>query len=154
MLIRINAFTQNHSNTIPKKYTCDGEGISPEISWDEVPEKTESFALIMEGLDVPNRSNALVLWVIYNIPGALRTIASNSIPEQAKVGINDLGKKRYSAPCPKPGPHPQKYQITLYALDTTLIFLPDETTKEDLVKAMKKHVLATAENIGFCERHG
>ena len=154
MLIRINAFTQSHSNTIPKKYTCDGEGISPEISWDEVPEKTESFALIMEGLDVPNRSNPLVLWVIYNIPGPLRAIASNSTPSEAKVGINDLGKKRYSAPCPKPGTHKQRYQVTLYSLDKTFVFLPDETTKEELVKAMKHHILAVTENIGFCERHG
>lgn len=152
MLIRINAFTQ--SNTIPKKYTCDGEGISPEASWEEVPEKTESFVLIMEGVDVPNRSNPLVLWVVYNIPGTVRAIASNTVPEQAKVGINDLGKKRYSAPCPKPGSHKQRYRVTLYALDKTLVFLPDGITKEDLVKAMKNHILATAENIGFCERHG
>ncbi len=154
MIIRINAFTQSHGNTIPKKYTCDGEDISPEIIWDEVPEKTESFVLIMEGLDVPHRSNPLVLWVVYNIPGTARNIASNSIPKEAKVGINDLGKKQYNGPCPKPGTHHQRYRATLYALDKTFVFLPDDVTKEVLVKAMKNHVLGTAEEIAFGERHG
>lgn len=155
MLIRINAFIQPSGNTtIPKKYTCDGQGVSPEMQWDEVPEKTESFVLIMEGLDVPNRSNPLVLWVVYNIPGTVREVKSNAIPEQSKVGINDLGKKQYSAPCPKPGPHHQRYSVTLYALDKALAFLPDDVTKEYLVKAMKDHILATAQAIGFCERHG
>lgn len=152
MLLRIEAFTYKHGNKIPKKYTCDGEELSPGIIWDEVPKDTKSFALIMEGLDVPHRSTPLVLWVVYNIPGDLREIATDSLPEKAVVGTNDLGKLGYSGPCPQPGPDHQRYQVQLYALDEEL-YLPPSATKQDLVHAMKDHILDTARAIGTYERH-
>ncbi len=152
MIVRIEAFTYSYGNKIPKKYTCDGEEISPCMIWDEVPEGTKSFALIMEDLDVPSRSTPLTLWLVYNIPGDLREIATNAVPEQATVGTNDMEKVGYSGPCPEPGTDYQRYRIQLYALDTELD-LPSDATKHTLMTAMKDHILATTDAIGIYKRY-
>ncbi|MCL4361812.1 YbhB/YbcL family Raf kinase inhibitor-like protein [Candidatus Dependentiae bacterium] len=150
MKLHIDAFEYSHgTHKIPKKYTCDGEQISPHIKWEDVPENTKSFALIMENLDAPHRSTPLALWIVYNIPGDVKEIETNSIPKQAKIGTNDLGKARYTGPCQSPGPiRHEKTSIQLYALDTELD-LPAGATKHDLVKAMKNHILEKVEFIAF-----
>ncbi len=42
-------------NAIPARYTCDGENISPPLTWDHPPDGTRSFALIVEDPDAPKR---------------------------------------------------------------------------------------------------
>lgn len=51
---------------IPSKYTCDGEDISPPISWSGAPEETRSYALIVDDVDAP--AGTFTHWVIFNIP--------------------------------------------------------------------------------------
>jgi Raf kinase inhibitor-like YbhB/YbcL family protein len=154
MIIRIEAFTDSsYGVSIPKKYTCDGGKVSPGLTWDEVPQKTKSFALIMEDLDVPNRSNPLVTWVIYHIPGDVRVIKTGSLPTGAKVGLNDLGKTTYGAPCPEPGTYQHRYQVQLYALDTELMLPNGTVDKQALMKAMKGHILETATTVATCESY-
>ena len=58
-----NAF--NDGENIPKKHTCDGEDVSPKLSWSDVPENTVSFAITCEDPDAPGKT--FVHWVIYNI---------------------------------------------------------------------------------------
>ncbi len=152
MIVRVEAFTSSHGNTIPIKYTCDGEQISPGVTWHDVPEGTQSFMLIMEALDVPNRSNPLTLWIVFDIPSDVREIVTNSVPEFAKLGTNDRGKADYSGPCPAPGPTLQRYCIKLYALDKELD-LPAGTIKRTLEAAMKDHILAKDEAIATYKRH-
>ncbi|MGB3113451.1 MAG: YbhB/YbcL family Raf kinase inhibitor-like protein, partial [Candidatus Omnitrophota bacterium] len=52
---------------IPEEYTCKGEDISPALNWNDAPEGTKSFVLIMDDPDAP--MGAWIHWVIYNIPG-------------------------------------------------------------------------------------
>ena len=152
MIVRVEAFTYSYGNTIPIKYTCDGEEISPGLTWHDVPEGTKSFTLIMEGLDIPSRSTPLTLWIVFDIPGDVREITTNAVPEFAKLGTNDRGEADYSGPCPEPGPDIQRYCIKLYALDIE-IDLPAGETKQSIETAMKDHILATAEVIATYKRH-
>lgn len=152
MKIKIEAFMYRYGNRIPPKYTCDGEELSPGIVWNDVPEGTKSFAILMEDLDVPDRSNTLVLWLVYNIPGTVREIATGKLPEQAQVGINDLGKTRYTGPCPHPGSRHQRYNVLLYALDK-ILDLNSGATKDDFFRAIKGHILARVEAIGIYEHY-
>ncbi len=152
MIVRVEAFTSSHGNMIPIKYTCDGEQISPGVTWHDVPEGTQSFTLIMEALEVPNRSNPLTLWIVFDIPSDVREIVTNSIPEFAKLGTNDLENADYNGPCPEPGPDTHRYCIKLYALDKELD-LPAGTTKHTIETAMKDHILAKDEAIATYKRH-
>ncbi|MEH2309071.1 YbhB/YbcL family Raf kinase inhibitor-like protein [Nostoc sp.] len=136
------------NSQIPAKYTCDGADISPTLSWDEPPKETQSLALIVDDPDAPRYT--FVHWVLYDIPPTVRQLpehitATKTLPSAGVQGKNDFGKLGYGGPCPPSSTH--RYFFKLYALDKNL-GLPPGATKEQILQAMKGHILATAELIG------
>jgi hypothetical protein len=139
--------------TIPQTYTCDGEDISPELQWQDPPEGTESFALVVEDPDAPART--WIHWVVYNIPADQRSFdesvpAETELPGGALQGQNSWPRTGYGGPCPPRGTH--RYFFTLYALDTTLDLEPAAADKAALLEAMEGHVLAQTSLMGRYER--
>jgi len=138
---------------IPARYTCDGEDVSPPLTWTGVPAGTRSLALIIDDPDAPDPKHprqVWVHWVLYNLPPDATGLAeAAALPSGAKVGRNDWQRADYGGPCPPIGRH--RYFHKLYALDTVL---PDlkHPTKSQLEQAMKGHVLAQAELVGTYER--
>lgn len=136
-------------DTLAATYTCDGEDISPDLSWDTVPAGTKSIALVMDDPDAPGKT--WVHWVIYNIP-ANRTGLPGGVPKNKSLndrslqGKNDFGRIGYNGPCPPPG-KPHRYFFKLYALDT-ILNLKSGAAKSQLESAMSGHVLAQGEMIG------
>jgi Raf kinase inhibitor-like YbhB/YbcL family protein len=150
MTLTSSAFT--HGAMIPKEYTCDGKDISPPLRWSEPPEKTQSFALIMDDPDAP--MGTWVHWVIYNIPATARGLSEGipkdaDLPDGSRQGRNSWRRVGYGGPCPPSGTH--RYFFKLYALDTVLSFAAG-ATKEELLKAMEGHILAQAELMGRYSR--
>jgi Raf kinase inhibitor-like YbhB/YbcL family protein len=137
---------------IPKKYTCDGEDISPPLKWTSIPEGTKSLALISDDPDAP--AGVWVHWVIYDIPPDTRELPENIPPQWtldngAKQGKNDFGKIGYGGPCPPGGTH--RYYFKIYALDAE-INLEAGATKAELLRAMEGHILAEAQLMGKYRR--
>jgi Raf kinase inhibitor-like YbhB/YbcL family protein len=142
--------------SIPALYTCDDADLSPPLAWDDVPNGTKSFALIVDDPDAPDPAapkTVYVHWVLYDIPAATRSLpegtTTKTLPEGTRAGPNDFGHKNYGGPCPPIGQH--RYFHKLYALDTSL---GDRGTlsKSDLLAAIKGHVLAEAQLVGTYER--
>ena len=138
---------------IPKRYTCDGKDLSPELSWRGVPEGTETFAVIMDDSDAPR--GVFTHWVYYNLPGLLRALPEGveklEHPEAGGTqGVNDFGNIGYNGPCPPPGPA-HHYHLIVYALDR-LLKPPPRPTKRELRAAMHGHVLAQGELMGVYQR--
>jgi len=140
-----SAFLSDQS--IPQKYTCDGDNINPPLEIAEVPEEAKSLALIVDDPDAPMRT--FVHWIIWNIPPAISLIGEDSVPEGAVQGRNDFGKNSYGGPCPPSGIH--HYHFKIYALDIQLD-LKAFSKKDDLEKAMEGHILDRAELIGLYQR--
>ncbi len=143
-----DAFANGQS--IPAKYSCIGKNISPDLTWEEPPAGTQSFALIVDDPDAP--MGTWVHWVLYNIsadkrnlPEDLPITGKNVDPNAIYVGKNSSGNIRYDGPCPPSGTH--RYYFKLYALDTLLSLLPG-ATKEQVLKEMKGHILAQGELMG------
>ena len=134
---------------IPKKYTCEGEDVSPPLNWGSAPEGTKSFALISEDPDAP--SGIWVHWVIYNIPGEVNKLSEN-IPKSevvlngVKQGLNDFEQIGYGGPCPPPG-KAHRYFFKIYALDS-YVNLKSGARKEELIRAIQSHILAEGQLIG------
>jgi Raf kinase inhibitor-like YbhB/YbcL family protein len=127
---------------IPTKYTCDGEDLSPALTWKSVPGNTNSLALIADDPDAGG--GTWTHWLIYDIPPDIHDL-QEQIPQignvlaGAKQGKNDFKTFGYSGPCPPSGTH--RYFFTLYALDIEL-HLPPGVTREILEKAMHNHIIA------------
>lgn len=143
MKLKSSAF--NYQGFIPSKYTCDGEDISPALTWDEVPTGTQSIALIVDDPDAPRRT--FVHWVVYDIPATTRQLPEQITSQNLKgvQGKNDFGKLGYGGPCPPSGIH--RYFFKVYALDKQL-GLAAGATKDQILAAMEGHILAQAELIG------
>jgi Raf kinase inhibitor-like YbhB/YbcL family protein len=141
------------NSAIPARYTCDGEDLSPALHWSDVPEDAKSLVVIMDDPDAP--PGTWVHWVLYDLPGNL-TDLPEGVPEKERLeegaahgacwGVESYSRIGYHGPCPPPG-DPHRYYFRLYALDTRLDLAP-RATKDEVVKAMKGHVLAEAELMG------
>lgn len=140
------ASTAFQSNaTIPKQFTCQGQNVSPQLTWKNVPANTQSFALIMNDPDAPGGN--WVHWIVFNIPSNFTSLAENvSLPIEAVSGLNSWSKSSYGGPCPLNGQH--RYFFRLYALDTVLQL--DATAQfADMMDAMRGHVLGEAVLMGL-----
>jgi Raf kinase inhibitor-like YbhB/YbcL family protein len=146
----------NHG-AIPRKYTAEGDNISPPLEWADVPAQAKSLVLIVDDPDAPDPSapqRTWVHWVLYNIPADARAlpagVATSALRAGTRQGINDWKRTGYGGPSPPVGRH--RYFHKLYALD---IALPDlgRPTKAQLLKAMQGHVLAEAQLVGTYQMH-
>jgi Raf kinase inhibitor-like YbhB/YbcL family protein len=156
MVFTLTSSAFGHNAEIPTRYTCEGDDISPALSWTDMPAGTKSLVLIVDDPDAPDPAApkmTWVHWVLYNVPasagGLPEAVAAQDLPTGTKEGLNDWKRTGYGGPCPPIGRH--RYFHKLYALDTTL---PDmgHPTKGDLEKAMKGHVLAQAELVGTYQK--
>jgi Raf kinase inhibitor-like YbhB/YbcL family protein len=140
------AFASGES--IPRKYTCDGEDISPPLQWSDPPQGTRSFALIADDPDAP--LGTWVHWVLYNLPAEARTL-SEAVPSDADLadgsrhGQNSWRRLGYGGPCPPGGTH--RYFFKLYTLDK-MLDLSAGANEKQLLKAMAGHILAQTELMG------
>ena len=141
-----------HNQPIPEKFSCDGQNISPALSWEGAPAETESYVLICDDPDAPG--GTFVHWVYYNIPAEVKRLpeAVKTAPEPApggQQGKNSFGKTGFGGPCPPGGTH--RYFFTLYALDFKLD-AGAGLDKQKLMKAIDGHVLAEAQLMGTYSR--
>ena len=128
---------------IPSKYTCDGEDVSPQLSWGKAPDGTKTIALV---LDDPEARGIFTHWVLFNLPSNM-TGLPEGVPKIDRLegggiqGNNDFGRIGYNGPCP---PKRHTYRFIVYALDVELNLKPG-AARQDVLKAMKGHVLLKTE---------
>lgn len=142
-----SAFENNKS--IPSKYTCDGNDISPPLSISGAPEGTKSLVLIMDDPDaIKPAGKVWDHWIVWNIPPT-----TTGIPEgQEPVGVHGTGtggNNDYSGPCPPDAEH--HYFFKLYALDI-MLDVAEGASKADIEQAMESHIIQKTELIGSYER--
>ena len=157
MTMTIQSSSFHHNGEIPVRHTCDGQNLSPALSWAGVPAGTKSLALIVDDPDAPDPAAPRMIWVhwvLYNIPagtnGLPESIVPRDLPAGTMQGINDWQHTGYEGPCPPVGSH--RYYHKLFALD---VVLPDlkHPTKAALEKAMQGHIIARSSLIGLYRRH-
>jgi Raf kinase inhibitor-like YbhB/YbcL family protein len=152
-MIKLTSDAFSNRGKIPSLHTCKGEDASPGLSWDTVPEGTQSLILIM---DDPDRSGETVShWVVYNIPPGTKGLPPSqprvrTLPDGTLQGVNDFRVTGYTGPCPKKG-EDHMYHFHLYAIDTTLyptLPLPHTVDRISLLKIIEGHVLGYGELTG------
>jgi len=148
--LRSEAFPEG--SAIPKKFTCDGQTVSPPLSWTGAPANTKSLALIMDDPDAP--SGTYTHWVLYNMPVTLSSLSealasSREISGVGTQGSNSAGRTGYLGPCPPSGTH--RYYFKRFALDANLQLKPGLTSRE-LQMSMGGHILAQAWLMGRYSR--
>ena len=154
LVLRSSEF--EHGGTIPRRFTCEGEDVSPPLAWSGVPPGTKALALIVDDPDAPDPAHprqTWVHWVLYDVPPAASVLPTamkaSALPPGTREGVNDWGRTGYGGPCPPIGRH--RYYFKLYALDAPLGDL-HRPTKAQLEQAMEGHVLAHTELMGTYQK--
>ena len=150
---RIESAAFKEGAGIPVRFTCEGEDVSPALTWNGAPAGTRSFALIVEDPDAPG--GVWTHWVVYNLPAQTKAMDENQpkqaqLPNGALQGLSSFGRVGYGGPCPPPGPA-HRYFFRLYALDTVLSLEPG-AGKQQVLDAMKGHILGQAQLMGRFKR--
>lgn len=148
MKIQISSAAFADGGPIPRRYTGDGDDMSPPLAWSEPPAGTKSFALICDDPDAPR--GTWVHWVLFNLAPDLRGLPEGATAGEATDGVNDFGDLGYGGPAPPKGKL-HRYYFKLYALDITLN-LPAGAWKADVTAACKGHVLAEGQWMGTYQR--
>ena len=94
-------------------------------------------------------------WVVYNLPAQTKAMDENQpkqtqLPNGGLQGLSSFGRVGYGGPCPPPGPA-HRYFFRLYALDTVLSLEPG-AGKQQVLDAMKGHILGQAQLMGRFKR--
>jgi Raf kinase inhibitor-like YbhB/YbcL family protein len=152
MAIDLTSAAFGKGGAIASRYTCDGLGSSPPLSWDSVPNGTQSLALTVHDPDAPG--GTFVHWVIYDLPPDTRRLPEDvpnrrTLPSGAEQGLNGAGTIGYTGPCPPSGTH--RYIFEIYALETKLD-LGGGATAQRLSDAVDGHVLAEGQLAGTYRR--
>ena len=98
---------------IPRRFTCDGDDVSPHLAWGGVPPQTQSLALIVDDPDAP--VGTWVHWLVCDIPPNVGEVPVDTVPQGAREVTNNFGRAQYGGPCPPSGTH--RYFHKLYALN-------------------------------------
>lgn len=158
MSMTLTSTAFRHLGDIPPKYTCDGEDISPPLSWSDIPPTALSLALIVEDPDAPDPAAPQRIWthwVLYDIPpdaeGLKEGVTSSELPPRTLEGLNDWHRTGYGGPCPPIGRH--RYFFKLYALKTVLPDL-EKPNRARLLLEMEGEIIEQAELIGLYQRKG
>ena len=139
-----------HGHAVPRRFTCDGDDLSPALEWSGTPAGTEALALMLDDPDAP--SGRFTHWLVADLPAARTGLDEDEVPNGTAVeGTNDFGRVGYGGPCPPRDRGAHHYQFHLYALAQPLK-LERGFTRRDFEKALRGHVLATAVLQGTCER--
>lgn len=143
-LLQISSPAFKDNDFIPSKFTCEGESTSPELHVKNIPANAKTLAIILDDPDATH--GTFVHWVAWNI-SPTETISEHTT--SATMGNNGAGKKGYIGPCPPSGIH--HYHFKIYALDTKLN-LPEGSGKQELLDAMKGHIVGSGELIGLYKK--
>jgi Raf kinase inhibitor-like YbhB/YbcL family protein len=137
---------------IPRRFTCDGDNISPPLRWSDPPPSVKSFAILLSDPDAPG--GVFRHWAAYDIAAAQHSLpeAAAAVGPGMRQAVNDFRRRGYGGPCPPHGHGAHQYRFTLLALDTPSLELDERASCADVERAARRHVLAEANLTGFYQR--
>lgn len=155
-IFKLTSTELKNNETLPlaqvcSKYGCNGENVSPQLSWVNPPENTKSFAIICHDPDAP-RENGWYHWLVINIPKNI-----TSIPKAGKINgaletMTDFKTTGYGGACPPVGHGVHHYNFTVYALDVEKLDIKVTELPKIAENEILKHTIAKSTITGLFER--
>ncbi len=119
-------------------FGCEGENVSPGLSWANAPEGTESFAVTVHDPDAPTGSGWWH-WVVFDIPADVTELpqgagSGGDLPAGVITARNDYGEHAFGGACPPPD-EVHRYIFRVDALGTDSLGV-DESASAALIGFM------------------
>jgi Raf kinase inhibitor-like YbhB/YbcL family protein len=110
---------------IPVRQTCDGDDVSPALTWANVPDGTAELAITVVDLDAAG----YVHWILFGIDPQRTSLTEDETPLPGYEWTNTAGVADWTGPCPPPGEQ-HLYQFTIHALNQQLEVADDAPATE------------------------
>ncbi|WP_439155966.1 YbhB/YbcL family Raf kinase inhibitor-like protein [Yoonia sp.] len=144
----------NPGETIPVRFTCDGEDVSPAFRWTNLPEGTRELLLMCDDPDAPG--GVFRHWAAWGIAPDKNFLRSGFGAESLEPGfqqaVNDFGKPGYSGPCPPKGDAPHSYHFRLSALNDKITSAAPGATCEEIFALAQPMLIEFTELVGLYGR--
>ena len=127
--------------SIPKRYTCSGEGVSPPLRWRGISGR--ELTLIVEDID----ADRFVHWIVLRIPPDVDHLDTGKIPAGAVEAENSFGDREWGGPCPPEGDDPHRYVFALYETDAAL-GLGADASPDEVHAAIRAHAVRAGKLFG------
>jgi len=136
-------------------FGCSGKNISPQLSWNNAPKGTKSFAITAYDPDAPTGSGWWH-WVVFNIDKSVDTIKTGASTKTMPAGViessTSYGSKGFGGACPPAGDKPHRYIFTAYALDIEKIDQSADARPELIGFFLNSHAIAKASIMAYYGR--
>jgi Raf kinase inhibitor-like YbhB/YbcL family protein len=139
-------------------FGCTGKNLSPQLSWENAPAGTKSFAITIYDKDAPTGSGWWH-WVVFNIPANVTELkpgagdaSKNLLPKEAVQSLTDFGRPGYGGPCPPESDKPHEYIITVHALKTDNLGLDSKASPALVGYYLNGNTLAKASIVAYYQR--
>jgi hypothetical protein len=152
--MRLSSSAFAEGSAIPRRFTCDGEDVSPPLDWSDAPAGARSFVVLCDDPDAP--AGTWHHWTAYDIPATQMALAPGATQHAESQGfkqaMNDFQRPGYGGPCPPRRHGPHHYHFRLLALSVGRLAVRREPSCEDVEREARKHVLEEATLVGLYER--
>ena len=152
--MRLTSSAFAHDAPIPRRYTCDGEDVSPPLEWAEAPAAALSFVVLCDDPDAPG--GTWHHWAAYDIPAGLTRLAQGAAEYSGQHGfkqaITDFQRTGYGGPCPPHRHGPHRYHFRLLALSVEQLAVRKDPSCRQVEREARKQALAEAVLVGLYER--
>jgi len=135
--MRVTSPAFDEGQTIPKRFTCDGEEVSPPLAFGDVPPRARELALVVEDPD----ADRFVHWSVLRIPPDTALISEGGVPKGSIETENSFGDRGWGGPCPPEDDNPHRYVFALYALARPL-GLDEDASVDDVRTAIGDAAIA------------
>ena len=155
---KISTTAFNNGDILPMEqvlnaHGCTGGNISPDLKWENAPDNTKEFALIVHDPDAPVL-NGWYHWIVLNIPNYVlsfeKGIKITNPMVEAPTSFTDVNG--YGGACPPIGHGIHHYHFTIYALDVEKLDIKKDTKPTEVEKLVQEHTLAKSTITGLFER--
>ncbi|HUI20974.1 MAG TPA: YbhB/YbcL family Raf kinase inhibitor-like protein [Methylocella sp.] len=152
--MRLRSIGFCNSGPLPRRFTCDGDNLSPPLHWIDAPAETASFAIFCDDPDA--QAGTWHQWAIYNIPADWASLTEDigrpGSEKNLKQAINDFGRPGYDGPCPPHRHGPHRYHFRLLALSIDRLQLRKDASCREAEREARKHLISEAILVGLYER--
>jgi Raf kinase inhibitor-like YbhB/YbcL family protein len=132
--VTVTSSAFEEGTSIPREFTCEGDDVSPPLSWTGVPDDAVELALVVDDPDA--RGGTYVHWVLFRLGATLSGVDEGTVQAGARQAKNSAGDARYKGPCPPEDDEAHHYRFSLYALDEQIV-APDGASTGDVLTAIR-----------------
>jgi para-nitrobenzyl esterase len=142
-----------NNEDIPFKYTQYQGNNFPGLEWSKGPRKTKSYAIVMQDSGGVRAGQPILHWTMVNISPKTTKLPEGMKPEEKPAGsiygpnIRSAAQP-YMGPRTPPGPK-HRYHLQVLALNTMLPADFAAKNYDELIAAIKDHVIASGSVVGL-----